>query len=372
MKPGRQEARSDDTLSSLPRSTHTRALCNSCRPAWSQISNVTGETQTPMPGTGRDYLHSLNETIDPATGALNLSVSVPVPLGRKVTLPFAFTYNSNSAWHLEPASAVGSGPHYEVGIAQLGGWAYQVPSLSRQQQLTYPHPATPSNSPGCSSTTSYIFADPSGGRHAFGIGHLDNYETSYAQSQPPLQGDVNCPGGSPPSTGTDGQYQVALVGGVTSQFNTNPSSDGMPLIVDADGTVYNFGSGWGCGRDASGSHQNYGLPASIEDRNGNLITIATTYGTGSLCSASSFIVKGALGTIITASPFGVTGSTVTISGLTNAYKLTWVSSTPSGLLISHHQARRGFRLRGAAYNSEKPLPLSRERDRTAKRSELYL
>ena len=107
-----------------------------------QISNVTGETQTPMPGTGRDYLHELTETIDPSTGALNLNISVSVPPGRKLTVPFAFTYNSNSAWHMETVSALGApGPHYESGILQLGGWSYRIPSLSRQQVLTYPAPA---------------------------------------------------------------------------------------------------------------------------------------------------------------------------------------------------------------------------------------
>jgi RHS repeat-associated protein len=301
-----------------------------------QISNVTGETQTPMLGTGRDYLHELTETIDPSTGALNLNISVPVPPGRKLTVPFAFTYNSNSAWHMETVSASGApGPHYELGILQLGGWSYRVPSLSRQQVLTYPPPAIPTNSPGCSVTTSYILTDPSGGRHAFGIGHVDNYETTYAETGG--QGDVNCSTSSLPSSATDGQYQAALVGGVTSNFNTNPDTDGTPLIVDPDGTVYNFGSPWGCGKDTSGSHQNYGLPTSIEDRNGNLVNISTSYGQNSTCVGSTAYISDALGRIITASTFGQTDSTVTVAGLSNPYTLTWVASAPSGLAISHHQ-----------------------------------
>jgi RHS repeat-associated protein len=289
-----------------------------------------------MPGTGRDYIHELTETIDPATGALNLNISVPMPPGRKLTLPFAFTYNSNSAWHMEPYSALASpGPHYEVGILQLGGWSYRIPSLSRQQVLTYPLPAIPTNSPGCSTTTSYVFTDPLGGRHAFGIGHIDNYETTYAETGG--QGDLTCSTSSLPASATDGQYQAALVGGVTSNFLVNPNSDGTPLIVDPDGTVYNFGSSWGCGEDAQGSHQNYGLPVSIEDRNGNLINIYTSNGTGNYCFGSSVYASDALGTVLTASKFGQTGSTVTVSGLSNPYTLTWVSSTPSGLAISHHQ-----------------------------------
>jgi RHS repeat-associated protein len=302
-------------------------------PARSQISNVTGETETPMAGTGRDYIHSLNESVDPATGALNLTISVPVPPGRNVNLPFAFTYSSNSAWHMEPLPTLGTAtPHWELGIAQLGGWSFAVPSLSRQEQITYPPTGNPSNSPGCSITTSYIFTDPSGGRHAFGIGHVDNYETS-------VNGiDYNCALSSLPGSAGDGQYQAALVGAVTSNLNPNPDTDGNPTIVDADGTVYSFGSGWGCGKDSSGSYQNYGLPASIEDRNGNLVTISTTYGQNSICLGSSFSVVNALGTIISASNFGQSPTTVAILGLPSpSYTLTWESSSPTGLMISNHQ-----------------------------------
>jgi RHS repeat-associated protein len=302
-------------------------------PAWSQISNVTGETETPMAGTGRDYIHSLNETVDPATGALNLSISVPVAPGRNLTLPFAFSYSSNSAWHMEPLPTLGTAtPHWEIGIAQLGGWSFTIPSLSRQQQVSYPPPSNPSNSTGCSITTSYVFTDPSGGRHAFGIGHVDNFETS-------VNGvDYTCAISSLPNAAGDGQYQAALVGGVTSNLNPNPDTDGTPKIVDADGTVYNFGSPWGCGKDTSGSFQNYGLPVSIEDRNGNLVNISTTYGMNSTCLGSGFSAMNALGTIISASNFGQSPTTVTILGLPSpSYTLTWESSTPTGLAISHHQ-----------------------------------
>jgi hypothetical protein len=60
-----------------------------------QVLNVTDVTSTPIPGAGHDYIKMLNETVNPADGAVSIRIGTPVPPGRKLTLPFAFAYDSN-------------------------------------------------------------------------------------------------------------------------------------------------------------------------------------------------------------------------------------------------------------------------------------
>jgi hypothetical protein len=41
-------------------------------PGRAQVQNVTDTTSTPVPGVGHDYLGMLNETVEPANGAVSL------------------------------------------------------------------------------------------------------------------------------------------------------------------------------------------------------------------------------------------------------------------------------------------------------------
>lgn len=75
--------------------------------AFGQITNVTNETSTPVPGSGHDYLKTLNETVNPANGSVSLRISVPIPKGRGLTLPFSFNYNSRVATTLQCMSSLG-------------------------------------------------------------------------------------------------------------------------------------------------------------------------------------------------------------------------------------------------------------------------
>jgi hypothetical protein len=50
-----------------------------------QITNVTNVEATPIPGAGHDYLHMMNETVNPANGSLSVRIEVPVPKGRGLT-----------------------------------------------------------------------------------------------------------------------------------------------------------------------------------------------------------------------------------------------------------------------------------------------
>ena len=47
-----------------------------------QITNVTDDVATPIPGAGHDYIRLLSETVNPANGSLSLRISVPLPKGR--------------------------------------------------------------------------------------------------------------------------------------------------------------------------------------------------------------------------------------------------------------------------------------------------
>jgi len=47
-----------------------------------QISSVNNTTSTPVPGSGHDYVHMLNETVNPSNGSLSLRIQVPMPKGR--------------------------------------------------------------------------------------------------------------------------------------------------------------------------------------------------------------------------------------------------------------------------------------------------
>ena len=58
--------------------------------AWGQVTNVTNETSTPIPGAGHDYIKMVSETVNPANGSVSLRIGVPVPPGRGLTLPFSF------------------------------------------------------------------------------------------------------------------------------------------------------------------------------------------------------------------------------------------------------------------------------------------
>jgi len=108
------------------------------------------------------------------------------------------------------------------------------------------------------------------------------------------------------SNGGDDYYQASLPG------LQNPLT-----IADADGTTYTFGvSG---NHDDRDSHYSQ-IVSSIEDRNGNVITL-TDLGAQ---HAGSFTATDTLGrTMLSTSGFGSNGDTVTVSGFGNPYTVGW-------------------------------------------------
>ena len=183
----------------------------SCRPALvltflccllalshAQITNVTDTQSTPIEGVGHDYIKMLSETVNPSNGSLSLRIEVPMPKGRGISLPFAFTYNSNGILHLEPVEGLpGYSEWWTDRCGALGGWGTTLPGLcSHYWSFEVTNPNQPPQSWWCQATSDYIFTDASGGRHALGLGT----EYSYGQSGScPQSGNSRSQGG--PSQG---------------------------------------------------------------------------------------------------------------------------------------------------------------------------
>lgn len=64
---------------------------------------ISGETATPIPGVGHDYIGLLNETVDPSSGTVNIHIDIPMPKSRGITLPFSIRYSSAAAFQLNQA-----------------------------------------------------------------------------------------------------------------------------------------------------------------------------------------------------------------------------------------------------------------------------
>src|SRR5207248_11271730 len=142
----------------------------------------------PIEGAGHDYIKMLNETVNPANGSVSVRTQVPTSPGRKITLPFSFSYNSSGAQHVT-SNGVG-GLYWADNVTYLSkaGWAYSVPMLSyvKVQEKTpgYGGPAT-----RCTYYTDYGFQDAAGGRHSLYISMVTSPQPScaFADSIVPVQ-----------------------------------------------------------------------------------------------------------------------------------------------------------------------------------------
>src|SRR5262249_28576282 len=121
---------------------------------------------TPIPGVGHDYIHMLNETVNPATGAVSVRITVPVPPGRGLTLPFAFAYDSGSVHYMKSTGTPGYGGWFKrTGLMTIGGWSYTAPIFTDSE---FTKVVGPQNTV-CTFFSSYVFQDPTGDNHSFGM-----------------------------------------------------------------------------------------------------------------------------------------------------------------------------------------------------------
>ena len=79
--------------------------------ARAQITGVTNDQATPIPGVGHDYIKMLSETEQPSNGQLSIRIEVPTLPGRSITVPFAYLYNSASLHHMVPTWSIRPSDH---------------------------------------------------------------------------------------------------------------------------------------------------------------------------------------------------------------------------------------------------------------------
>jgi hypothetical protein len=113
------------TLLRLTAIVSLAVLC--CSASFAQITNVTADQAPPTPGVGHDYIHFLNENVNPASGSVSIRIAVPVPPSREIAIPFGFGYDSNSAYHKNAPATYAD----NAGYLGKGGWNYVVPQLNR-------------------------------------------------------------------------------------------------------------------------------------------------------------------------------------------------------------------------------------------------
>src|SRR5579862_6280115 len=233
-------------------------------PVRSQITGVSNDQATPIPGVGHDYVKMLSETVQPSNGQLSIRIDVPTRPGRGITLPFAYLYNSAGVHHV----IFTVNGHFQwvsdTQDSQGQGWTTSSPTLSAiERNYTTTHVGPPFYTTSCIYFTNYVFQDATGARHSLPL--------QTAQSSDPNSPNNCGKSPSPPGnnlTGGDGLYYASTT---APPVDTVPQQPNPVSIVGPDGTVYNFASlnqvynGWVIFfRNGA---------ASIEDRNGNVVGV---------------------------------------------------------------------------------------------------
>ena len=271
-------------------------------PAYSQITNVTNTTSTPIPGAGHDYIKMLSETVNPANGSVSLRIQLPTPPGRKISLPFSIAYDSGGALHV--MSDVGGQVVWADNAAYLssGGWSYTVPMVSNTRVTE----ALAGGFHGtCTYDSNYVFQDATGGRHSLYLS-ID------------VNTPLTCQNGTPIIP-----IQVFTAG--DDYFSAALTTNSAPLLVaDADGTVYSVSNGTQLNHQGGVDNAYSSLVSSIEDRNGNVMTLSDLNSQ----HAGSFSVTDTLGrTLLSTSGFGGATDTINVLGFPNSYTATWGRNT---------------------------------------------
>jgi hypothetical protein len=284
---------------------------------YAQVTNVTGDQAPPIPGAGHDYVHLLNETVNPATGSVSVRINLPVPRGRGLTVPFSIGYDSTDE-HLfhssTPAPPNDQGTVDNLSYLAQGGWTYIMPHLNMMQNI---HQYAPPNSPNQCEVfyyyTDFLFTDLAGTFHSLGLSTASPlYPPNFCLPGVSIDNQLTGPKPNVVS-GVETSYLSVAV----AETGTQPTP---VTVAGLDGTVYSFSSVY---------HNNLGtpnagfsaLPYQIEDRNGNTVTISDSGG-------GAFSVTDTLGrTELSSSGFGTSGNTISVSGSPKSYKLTWGQSS---------------------------------------------
>jgi len=240
-------------------------LCSSS--AHAQITNVTNDQATPIPGVGHDYIKMLSETVQPSNGQLSIRIDVPTLPGRTITLPFAYLYNSAGLHHVVSFTDGKAGWVSGNAPLQGSGWSTTGPTISAilaTNSMNFPGP--PGYTGSCAYFTNYVFQDPTGARHLLPLVAAQSTDAG----SPNHCGQVGGPGNI--LLTSDGTYTASTT---APPVDTVPANPPPVTVVGPDGTVYAcpggsspLYSGW--------TTYFYGGCSTGEDRNGNLITSQPT------------------------------------------------------------------------------------------------
>ncbi len=296
-----------------------------------QITTVTAEQAPPIPGAGHDYIKLMNETVVPATGAVDLHIDAAVPPDRGVTVPFAIGYDSNSGRHFNDGTPIA---YDNGGYLSQGGWRYIVPELQYTltvQQVIQPGGTIPTN---CDIVDHYILTDLEGTLHPLGLNSSPNT----------WQGCTGTPQAQSWPNGSISQNGDGLVTATTTPLNATPAASPQApavTVFNQDGMLYSFSNSFGrthgpgkywvltAGGNNIPESVNAvtSMPDFIEDRNGNQVVYSDD--DKNLDSSGAFHITDTLGrTAVSASSFGnPNGDTVSISGLSQPFTLTWGTAT---------------------------------------------
>jgi RHS repeat-associated protein len=271
-----------------------------------QLPPVSNTTSTPIPGAGHDYLGGPAETVNPANGSVSIRLPVILPISRGITLPFSFAYDTSGVSYvgLLPTTGYGSArwqsPSGAVNPWTQGGWNHSVPTTS-VTLLTWktlvdggPTKVT------CQALVNFVFQDARGNRHNLGLTDFSDF------------------GNNGPCTLNSNDWPKGFQGQSVSQGGEGPilasiPGDGAmvaaPSVVDGDGVSYGFAD-----LQDNGSW----IASSVADRNGNTITINSTFPTFNYVDTAGR-------TVLQDSGFAVSPETLTVSGLAAPYTLTWTT-----------------------------------------------
>lgn len=283
---------------------------------YGQMPPSSSTTATPVPGVGHDYLGNFGETVNPATGSVNIHVSTMMPPGRKLTIPFSFVYSSSGVNYVSLGIAGGQGWQFPSrSIVSSGGWAETAPivSVSKLQWTAYddqsrPHP--------CFAYVNYMYQDTDGERHNL---NLTIYNDT-SQSGPCTLDDVHWPVSfdgqivTNAGEGSWGPSQGMVISSIPLTVNGSPIR-----VTHPDGTVFYFPQN--ANQDSLGA-----MATTVEDRNGNVITITPPASASAPYSYSDTLGR----TVLQDSGFGISPETVTIPGLnipgsSGSYKVYWTN-----------------------------------------------
>jgi RHS repeat-associated protein len=346
-------------------------MATTASPVYAQTVNLGDDVARPMPGKGHDYIHGLSETVNPANGTVSIKIDLPVPQGRGITLPFAITYNSGEVYRfsslLPGCGAFGptsfcSNPGLQTNI---GGWSNTLPYATYSNIQSNLPPYTNGNT-YCNMTSSYNFYDPTGASHMLGLAGISSSPLGTGASQGGTGSETASACAGATYSPTQCAYQAedgftACTGGFTydavasagdgevaakSDHCTGYTVTGYPplpadcqygdpsfTVTDPHGTVYSFPSM--SGPDGSGTLAEY--PQTIEDRNGNILTMNLSQVNSGL--SGPVTLTDTLGRVVVSIADGSGGypSSYTVGGL--EFNPTWETATTTATFSSPDAAQ---------------------------------